>query len=238
MIGNPLYEPYWFYSDELEHHGVKGQSWGERNGPPYPLSRGKDGRITKTQKKKKASLLARAKAAVTGKKTTSRSSKGSKSAKTKESKKEETNEQIREKLLKSTDPKYIAKHIDLLDTRELKERLDRINTEQQLMRLTKDDSSKKKVDAGMAWVANMGKIAETTSKVAKAYSDTMDATAKKDKLALEKASARQDLQNKKNSAQQIAKMLSSYNDLNDDIKDIEVNFDPKTGGLSFKKKKK
>lgn len=29
----------WLYSDELYHHGVKGQSWGKRNGPPYPLSR-------------------------------------------------------------------------------------------------------------------------------------------------------------------------------------------------------
>lgn len=27
----------WMYSDELYHHGVKGQKWGERNGPPYPL---------------------------------------------------------------------------------------------------------------------------------------------------------------------------------------------------------
>lgn len=25
--------------DYLSHHGVKGQSWGDRNGPPYPLSR-------------------------------------------------------------------------------------------------------------------------------------------------------------------------------------------------------
>ena len=25
----------------ISHHGVKGQEWGERNGPPYPLSRSK-----------------------------------------------------------------------------------------------------------------------------------------------------------------------------------------------------
>lgn len=31
----------WLAPDELEHHGVKGQNWGERNGPPYPLSRQK-----------------------------------------------------------------------------------------------------------------------------------------------------------------------------------------------------
>ena len=27
------------YEDSLAHHGIKGQKWGERNGPPYPLSR-------------------------------------------------------------------------------------------------------------------------------------------------------------------------------------------------------
>ena len=25
-------------NDELYHHGVKGQSWGVKNGPPYPLN--------------------------------------------------------------------------------------------------------------------------------------------------------------------------------------------------------
>lgn len=27
------------YSDELMHHGIKGQQWGKQNGPPYPLDR-------------------------------------------------------------------------------------------------------------------------------------------------------------------------------------------------------
>ncbi|MCI8992256.1 MAG: hypothetical protein HFG80_05935 [Eubacterium sp.] len=25
--------------DELYHHGIKGQKWGVRNGPPYPIDR-------------------------------------------------------------------------------------------------------------------------------------------------------------------------------------------------------
>lgn len=30
--------------DELYHHGMPGQKWGVRHGPPYPVSRGSDGR--------------------------------------------------------------------------------------------------------------------------------------------------------------------------------------------------
>lgn len=28
-----------FYNDYIAHHGIKGQKWGVRNGPPYPLNR-------------------------------------------------------------------------------------------------------------------------------------------------------------------------------------------------------
>lgn len=30
---------------ELKHHGVEGQHWGVRNGPPYPLNRRKDAAV-------------------------------------------------------------------------------------------------------------------------------------------------------------------------------------------------
>ena len=29
------------FEHELYHHGIKGQKWGEKNGPPYPLARDK-----------------------------------------------------------------------------------------------------------------------------------------------------------------------------------------------------
>jgi len=33
---------FWYnkiiYGNELKHHGIKGQKWGVRNGPPYPLT--------------------------------------------------------------------------------------------------------------------------------------------------------------------------------------------------------
>ena len=30
------------FTDELKHHGIKGQKWGVRNGPPYPLDKSKE----------------------------------------------------------------------------------------------------------------------------------------------------------------------------------------------------
>lgn len=45
--------------DELYHHGRLGQKWGERNGPPYPLSRGQlslGGYIQKRKAKKAAEV--------------------------------------------------------------------------------------------------------------------------------------------------------------------------------------
>lgn len=38
--------------DELSHHGVLGMSWGERNGPPYPLS-GVDKKVARAEAKRK-----------------------------------------------------------------------------------------------------------------------------------------------------------------------------------------
>lgn len=41
------------YSSELYHHGVKGQKWGVRNGPPYPLEKSqKSGIIERAMKQK------------------------------------------------------------------------------------------------------------------------------------------------------------------------------------------
>lgn len=41
-----------FYSEpkELYHHGIKGQKWGKRNGPPYPLSEKKHNAVVKSAK--------------------------------------------------------------------------------------------------------------------------------------------------------------------------------------------
>lgn len=42
------------YSDVLSHHGIKGQSWGVSNGPPYPLDQKTHNRVVKNAGKTKA----------------------------------------------------------------------------------------------------------------------------------------------------------------------------------------
>lgn len=221
MNGNPFYKPW--YSDELEHHGIKGMKHGVRNGPPYPLDRGKGGQVTKTQKKKKASFFARF-----SKKKTKVSSR---SKPTTEEKKEKSREELREELLKSTDPKFIAKHMDILDTKEIQDRINRINTETNLKKLAEDKKAKTNVDKGMKWIDNISKVADTTSKVAKAYSDAVDAAGKKEKDKIETAQ-------KQTTTKQILKLLRDYSDNRDEFQDIQIDFDSRTGKITFKSKKK
>ena len=41
-------------NDFLAHHGIKGQKWGKRNGPPYPLSDAKHNKVVKKGRKFKS----------------------------------------------------------------------------------------------------------------------------------------------------------------------------------------
>lgn len=45
----------------LIHHGIQGQKWGKRNGPPYPLDKNAQKKIKKTTKeyKKKEKTIER-----------------------------------------------------------------------------------------------------------------------------------------------------------------------------------
>lgn len=52
--GSNMRSDYYFYcskSNNLEHHGILGQKWGERNGPPYPLDEGREHKQRKITKK-------------------------------------------------------------------------------------------------------------------------------------------------------------------------------------------
>lgn len=98
-------------SDEFYHHGIKGMKWGRR------LYQNKDGSLTALGRKRY----------------------GMKDSK--DDKAEESIEQRRARILKSTDPKELYKNRDVLTTNEIKERLDRIDTERRLASIA--ESTKK-----------------------------------------------------------------------------------------------
>lgn len=43
--------PNGVYNNYLAHHGIKGQKWGVKNGPPYPLDEQSEGRNAEFEKK-------------------------------------------------------------------------------------------------------------------------------------------------------------------------------------------
>lgn len=256
MNGNPFYEPYW--DTELEHHGVKGMHWGERRTPEQLGHKPKKKRnsIIKSLKKKAAKRKAQAAKAKQKKKVQNEQKK--------EQLTEKQKEELREKLLKSSDPKLLAKHMDLLSTSEINERITRINTEQKLKDLGKDPKQKSKVDKGVEMIEKLGKVADSTSKIAKAYGDVYDATAKKRKEEYEredkknerrdkmrnaaedrKARSEQDKQNREAMArfnsrlpEQIFSGLNSYSENKELAENLKIEFDSKTGKLTFSYKEK
>lgn len=157
------------YSDELQHHGIKGMKWGQRrfqnkDGSLKPAGVKRYNKEVEKLKKETAKVKAEEKAAATRKKTMAKFDKLEEKkraleerkkalkdeAKGKKSKDEndtgETPEQIRERLLKSSDAKELYKHKDLLSTQELNDRINRIDTEAKLQSKIVEEQKKTAMD--------------------------------------------------------------------------------------------
>lgn len=121
--------------DELEHHGVKDMSWGERNGPPYPL-KGIDKKIARAQYRKEKERKKRLK----------KLQKAAKKARKLKQKEERTQEQIRKKkqqLVKKGDLAEIRKNIDLFTNEELEYIVNRDEQKRQLKSNKERDTDEK-----------------------------------------------------------------------------------------------
>lgn len=153
--------------NSLEHYGVKGQKWGVRRTPEQL------GHIT--EKKRRVSNWIQKARKKSAKRKKQAAKKKVEAKKAKAEKEEESEDKIREKILNSTDPKYIYKHRELLTTKELQDRLTRIDTESKVKTLS-EKQVKKGADAlkvlgdTAKMASSLGTIAENTKKIYDAYS--------------------------------------------------------------------
>lgn len=153
------------YSDELQHHGIKGMRWGQRryqnkDGTLTPAGKKRYNKEVEKLKAEEAKLKAEEKAAANRRKTQAKFDKlDAKKQELEERKKalkgnsdnndddtpEESAEERRAKALSSTDPKEIYKNKDLLTYNELNERVNRIDLEARLQNKIPAEPTKKTV---------------------------------------------------------------------------------------------
>ena len=116
--------------ETLEHHGIKGQKWGVRNGPPYPLSRGKSGSGGRNIRyggaapsKRKARKLRKQRVKTL-----------KKARKVRERNRQIQQEQkkSKEEILKSKDLSAMSKNSELFTTQEINDMLNRLGAEDKL----------------------------------------------------------------------------------------------------------
>lgn len=144
--------------EELYHHGVFGQSWGRRHGPPYPLD-GVDKKIARAEAKRKRERERRLKKL-------QRAAKKARKLKKKQEKQEADTLKKKQKLVKSGDMDKIRKNADLFNNDELQYILERDAMKRGLGG-EKERTTDEKFDLAMK---RMGQIADIAVKGGQVFS--------------------------------------------------------------------
>ena len=142
---------------ELYHHGIKGQEWGDRNGPPYPL----DSNASVQAKKKKKSLITRIK----------NKRKGKQLQKAKAAKKAEREEKAR--IINSGNAEEVKKISSKLTNDELDAAIKKIELNAKLNTYTGNGKNVTKTKTGADYVEQIDKtfkmVGSAADGISKAY---------------------------------------------------------------------
>ncbi len=168
---------------ELYHHGILGQRWGERNGPPYPLRGGMHADLEMGRAKKKVGTLSgyfkdkklkKQRAAALEK------ARATRAANIKRAEEEKTRAEQKEKVLSSGSASDLMQYKGELSADEIRRAIDRIDMErklasysQQEIKTTADkfEDVMKKVDRAADWAQRGIKFYNVVSKVVNAYNE-------------------------------------------------------------------
>ena len=170
------------WREELYHHGIKGQKWGVRNGPPYPLKAGGGADNYGAAKKKRGILGSiqerkrkKARAAALEK------ARQARAAKREQERKEQEHKENRDKIVKtSTSASEILKYKNEMTAQEMKDAIDRINNVDTLKKLSakeiktgwdKADKVMDKADKLAKYIAAGSTLYDNIAKVVNAFSD-------------------------------------------------------------------
>ena len=139
--------------DELYHHGVPDQKWGVRHGPPYPVSRGSDGRARNLVSVNKRKMTSSTRSQYVGVKKTGKKDRTLADEINSVRKKSKLGNQIR--VSKLTDEQHRARIARLELEKKYKE----------LVRGTTDKKAQKQISEGKKYLyQTLGRIGEMTAK--------------------------------------------------------------------------
>lgn len=159
--------------DELQHHGVVGMEWGEKNGPPYPLaninkSMARAAYKLKKQKDRELKKLQKAKA-----KRMKKLQKAAKKARKEKKKQEEEAAAIQKKkqmLVKEGNMDKIRKNAELFTNEELEYILER-DAQKRALGSQEQRDKEEKLNIAMARIAQVADIAVSAGKVFQGVKD-------------------------------------------------------------------
>lgn len=144
------------HEESLYHHGVEGMSWGDRNGPPYPLG-GVDKKVARAEYKAKKEKERRLKKL-------QKAAKKARKVKAKNAKQEAEILKKKQKLVKEGDLDKIRKNANLFTNEELQYVIERDNQKRALG--SKDErTADEKFELAMKRMAQIGDIAANAGKV-------------------------------------------------------------------------